>query len=90
MSATISFGQSLVAADLERADEVARSCDLLLAVGSTLGVYPIAGVVPIAKRAGAAIIIVNGQPTEMDELADVVLRGSISEVLPALVGMSTH
>jgi len=89
-SATISFGQSLVVEDLERADEVARSCDLLLAVGSTLGVYPIAGVVPLAKRAGAAIIIVNGQPTEMDELADVVLRGSISELLPALVGMSTH
>ena len=88
-SATISFGQALVAADLERADDVARDCDVLLAVGSTLGVYPIAGVVPIAKRAGAAIIIVNGGPTEMDELADVVLRGSISELLPPLVGMLT-
>jgi NAD-dependent deacetylase len=84
-SATISFGQSLVATDLQRADEVARSCDLMLTVGTTLGVYPIAGVVPIAKRSGAHVVIVNGEPTEMDELADVVLRRSISEVLPALV-----
>lgn len=89
-SATISFGQSLVADDLERAERAASECDLLLAVGSTLGVYPIAEVVPIAKRSGAGILIVNAEPTEMDDLADVVLRGSISEVLPALVGMSTH
>jgi len=84
-SATISFGQNLVTEDLERADRAARSCDLLLAVGSTLGVFPIAGVVPVAKRAGARIVIVNGEPTEMDELADVVLRGAIGEILPALV-----
>jgi len=84
-SATISFGQNLVPDDLARADRAARACDLLLAVGSTLGVFPIAGVVPIAKRAGARILIVNGEPTEMDELADVVLRGPIGEILPALV-----
>lgn len=84
-SATISFGQNLVAEDLERADRAARSCDLLLAVGSTLGVYPIAGVVPVAKRAGARVVIVNGEPTEMDEIADAVLRGRIGEILPALV-----
>ncbi len=83
-SATISFGQSLVADDLERADRAARTCDLLLAVGTTLGVYPIAAVVPIAKRSGAAVVIVNAEPTEMDDLADVVVRGSISEILPAL------
>ena len=85
-SATISFGQSLVVDDLERADRAARSCDLLLAVGTTLGVYPIAAVVPTAKRAGATVVIVNAQPTEMDDIADVVVRGSISEVLPALIG----
>src|SRR5690349_3566647 len=55
-SATISFGQSLVAADLARAERAARACDLLLAVGSTLSVYPIAGVVPVAKHAGARIV----------------------------------
>ncbi|MEO8605050.1 MAG: Sir2 family NAD-dependent protein deacetylase [bacterium] len=84
-SATISFGQALVPDDLERASLAARACDLLLAVGSTLAVYPIAGVVPIAKRAGARVVIVNAEPTEMDDIADAVLRGSISEILPALV-----
>jgi NAD-dependent deacetylase len=84
-SATISFGQSLVADDLARAQEAAEACDLLLAIGTTLAVYPIAGVVPIAKSSGARIVILNAEPTEMDELADAVLRGSISEVLPRLV-----
>jgi NAD-dependent deacetylase len=83
-SATISFGQSLVEADLERADAVARRCDLLLAVGSTLAVYPIANVVPLAARHGARIVIVNRDPTEMDDLADALVRGNISEVLPRL------
>lgn len=69
-----------------RADAAARSCDLLLAIGSTLSVYPIANVVPIARSHGAAIVIVNGEPTEMDGLADVVIRGSISEVLPQILG----
>jgi NAD-dependent deacetylase len=84
-SATISFGQSLVPEDLTRADVAARSCDLLLAVGSTLAVYPAASVVPTAKQRGARIIILNAEPTEMDHVADVVLRGSISEILPRLV-----
>ena len=57
-------------------------CDLLLAVGSTLGVFPAAGLVPVAVRHGAVVVIVNGGPTEMDDLADVVVQGSISE-LPA-------
>lgn len=84
-SATISFGQGLVAEDLERARDAAGACDLLLAVGTTLAVYPIAGVVPIAKASGARVVIVNAEPTEMDDLADAVLRGSISEILPRLV-----
>ena len=84
-SATISFGQSLVAEDLLRAEEAAASCDLLLAVGSTLAIFPAAGLVPVAVRHGAVAIIVNGEPTDMDGLADVVLRDSISECLPALV-----
>ena len=85
-SATISFGQSLVADDLKRCELAARECDLLLAVGSTLSVYPIAAIVPLAKRCGAAVVIVNGEVTEMDELADVVLRGRIAELLPPLCG----
>jgi NAD-dependent deacetylase len=84
-SATISFGQSLVPEDLVRADEAARSCDLLLALGTTLAVYPIANVVPLAASRGARIVIVNEAPTEMDDLADGVLRGDLVEVLPALV-----
>ena len=84
-SATISFGQSLVAEDLFRAEQAAASCDLLLAVGSTLAVFPAAGLVPVAVRHGAVVVIVNGGPTEMDGLADLVVQGSISECLPALV-----
>ncbi len=84
-SSTISFGQSLVAADLQRAQAAAEACDLLLAIGSTLGVYPIANVVPVAKHHGADVVIVNGEPTEMDGLADVMVRGSISQVLPAIL-----
>jgi NAD-dependent deacetylase len=84
-SATISFGQNLVAEDLERAERAATACDLLLAVGSTLAVFPAAGVVPVAVRHGAVLIIVNGGPTEMDSLADIVVDGSISGCLPAMV-----
>ena len=86
--ATVSFGQALFPGDMERADEAARRCDLLLAVGSTLGVYPVAAMVPVAVRHGAAVVVVNGSPTEMDHLADVVVRGSISEVLPAVLSLA--
>lgn len=84
-SATISFGQPLVAADLRRADAAARRCDLLLAVGTTLSVYPAAGLVPTAAAAGAAVVIVNGGPTDLDRLADVVVRGPIGTLLPRLL-----
>lgn len=84
-SDTISFGQQLVPEVLARAEEVAAAADLLLAIGSTLQVYPAAGLVPLAKSAGARVVIVNRDPTPFDGLADAVLRGSISEVLPALV-----
>jgi NAD-dependent deacetylase len=83
--ATISFGQDLVAGDLRRAENAAAACDLLLAVGSTLGVYPVAGMVPIAARAGATVVIMNGGPTALDELADVVVEGGLGTQLPALV-----
>ena len=84
-SATISFGQGLVQEDLHRAQQAAASCDLMLAVGTKLSVYPVAGVVPVAKRAGARVVILNAEPTEMDALGDAVLRGSISSLLPRLV-----
>jgi len=84
-SATISFGQGLVHEDLLRADAAARSCDLLLTVGTTLAVHPIADVVPLAVASGARVVIMNDQPTEMDDLAEAVLRGSIGDLLPPLV-----
>lgn len=84
-SATISFGQSLVTEDLRRAERAALECDLMIAIGSSLGVFPIAGVVPLAKQAGARIVIINGTATEMDGLADHVLHGKIGEILPRIV-----
>ncbi|MGH9187404.1 MAG: SIR2 family NAD-dependent protein deacylase [Acidimicrobiales bacterium] len=85
-SATISFGQALVADDLGRAEAAASECDLLLAVGSSLSVYPIADIVPLAAASGARVVIVNAEPTQFDRLADAVLNGSISEILPAICG----
>jgi NAD-dependent deacetylase len=84
-SATISFGQSLVPEVIERALRAAEEADLLLAIGSTLSVYPAANSVPIAKSAGARVVIVNAQATAMDDLADAVLRGAIGEMLPQLL-----
>lgn len=83
--ATISFGQSLVPEDLFRAESAAAGCDLLLAVGSTLGVFPAAGLVPVAVQHGAVVVILNGGPTDMDSLADVVVYGRIGECLPKMV-----
>lgn len=85
-SDTISFGQALVPEVIASALRAAEQCDLLLAVGTTLGVYPVANMVPRAKASGAHVVIVNGDPTKMDRLADVVVLGSIAEVLPPLVG----
>jgi NAD-dependent deacetylase len=87
-SATISFGQSLVAKDLARAEQAAHECDLLLAVGSTLSVFPIAGLVPIARKAGARVVIINAEPTAMDDLGDAVLTGDIELLLPQLIVQS--
>ncbi|MCK6555892.1 NAD-dependent deacylase [Candidatus Binatia bacterium] len=86
-SATISFGQALVTEDLNRATEAAQACDLMLAIGTTLSVYPIAGIVPVAKEAGARVVIVNAEPTEMDYLADRVIRGSIGTLLGRLFAL---
>ena len=87
-SATISFGQSLVPEVIARAMQAAKETDLLLAIGTSLQVYPVAGAVPAAKTAGARVVIINAEPTPFDELADVVMPGPIGEVLPALCGGS--
>jgi NAD-dependent deacetylase len=84
-SATISFGQPLVPQVIQRAMRAAETADLLLAIGTTLQVYPVAGAVPVAKEAGARVVIVNADPTPFDDLADAVLRQPIGEVLPALL-----
>ncbi|MGA0418361.1 MAG: SIR2 family NAD-dependent protein deacylase, partial [Ilumatobacteraceae bacterium] len=85
-SDTISFGQSLVPEVIERALRVSEECEVMLAVGSTLSVFPAANCVPRARASGARVVIVNGQETSMDRYADAVLVGGISELLPELVG----
>jgi NAD-dependent deacetylase len=86
-SDTILFEESLRPDDLARAEIAASACEVLLAVGTTLAVYPAAGLVPVARRAGAKVVIVNAEPTDLDHLADAVLRGAIADLLPPLVGM---
>lgn len=83
-SATISFGQPLDPDTLARAEEAAREAEVLIAAGTTLAVYPVAAMPVIAAHHGARIVIVNGEPTEQDDLADVVLRGRTDVLLPAL------
>lgn len=84
-SATISFGQSLDAEVLRRAQEHARSCDVMLAAGSSLTVQPAAGLVGVAARAGADVVICNGAETPYDGIASAVVRGPLAETLPTLV-----
>jgi len=84
-SATVFFGESLDPEDLRRSFAAAAECDLLVCVGTSLQVYPVADMVPTALRAGARLVIVNAEPTPFDDAADVVVRGSISEVLPQVL-----
>jgi NAD-dependent deacetylase len=84
-SATISFGQSLDVTLLTRARNAAQSCDLLLVAGSSLTVQPAAGLVGLAARAGATIIVCNGSETPYDGMAAVILRERLGATLPALV-----
>ena len=83
--ATISFGQAMPLDVMTRAQAAAETCDLLLAVGSSLVVEPAASIPRVAKAAGACLVIVNREPTPLDGIADGVARGEIGEVLPALV-----
>lgn len=84
-SDTISFGQALVPEVIDRALQASDECDVLLAVGSTLSVFPAANCVPRAKAGGAQVVIVNGDETSMDRYADHRLLGPIGEILPALI-----
>jgi NAD-dependent deacetylase len=85
-SDTISFGQQLVPEVIDAAFTAAERCDVLLAIGSTLSVHPAAAVVPTAKRAGARVVILNAEPTAMDDQADALVRAPIGTVLPHLIG----
>ena len=84
-SDAILFEQALVPEVIERAMREADECDLLIAVGSTLAVSPANGVVPRARATGAKVVIINGQGTEMDRFADVLLIASITPALQAIV-----
>jgi NAD-dependent deacetylase len=84
-SATVMFGQSLDPVALQRAVRAAVEADVLVAVGTSLTVYPVAGIVPEAVEAGRSVIIVNAEETPFDPVAAAVVRGSASEVLPRLV-----
>lgn len=84
-SATISFGQQMPASRLRQAQELATNCDLFLVAGSSLVVYPAATLPLLAKRAGATLVIVNGEPTEFDAIADLVVRGDIGAALEPLL-----
>ncbi|MEY2470182.1 MAG: NAD-dependent deacetylase [Actinomycetota bacterium] len=86
-SATISFGQQLDPDVLDQSAAVCGATPLLIVIGSTLGVYPAAGLVPLAVRAGATLVIVNDMATDYDDLADVVLREPIGDVVPAFVAV---
>jgi NAD-dependent protein deacetylase/lipoamidase len=84
-SATISFGQSMPEGPMRRAQELTLSCDLFLAIGSSLVVYPAAAFPALAKRNGAKLVIINREPTELDQMADLVINDEIGHVLKAFV-----
>jgi NAD-dependent deacetylase len=80
-TATVSFGEAMPARAMQRASEFAASCDLFLAIGSSLVVWPAAGFPLMAKQKGARLVIINREATEQDELADLVIRDDIGEAL---------
>jgi NAD-dependent deacetylase len=87
-TATISFGQAMPEEPMRRAQEETLACDLFIVVGSSLVVYPAAGLPALAKRNGARLAIVNREPTELDPLADLVLRAEIGPALAAATGLN--
>ena len=85
-TATISFGQAMPLAPMRRAEDETLAADLFIVLGSSLVVYPAAGFPELAKRNGAALVIVNREPTGLDAIADLVLNRAIGETLGAAVG----
>jgi NAD-dependent deacetylase len=85
-TATISFGQAMPEDAMRRATELAQQCDLFLAIGSSLVVWPAAGFPLMAKNCGARLVIINNEPTEQDDVADLVIRHDIGETLGPFVG----
>ena len=87
-TATVSFGQPMPEQEMERAQEVALGCDLFVVLGSSLVVYPAAGLPVLAKRHGARLAIVNREPTDLDDIADLVIRDDIAAVLDPLSALN--
>jgi NAD-dependent deacetylase len=85
-TATISFGQAMPEEAMQRATELSQHCDLFLAIGSSLVVWPAAGFPLMAKNCGARLVIINHEPTDQDDLADLVIRYDIGETLGPFVG----
>ena len=83
--ATISFGQQMPLAEMQRAEQATLACDLFIAIGSSLVVYPAAGFPQVAKQNGARLIIINNEPTDQDYLCDLVLNQQIGPTLSAAV-----
>jgi NAD-dependent deacetylase len=84
-TATISFGQAMPEEEMRRAQALAEACDLCLVVGSSLVVWPAAGFPQVAKSCGARLVIINNEPTDQDDTADLVIRHDIGEVLGPFV-----
>lgn len=87
-TATISFGQPMPEDAMARAQAATNACDLFVVVGSSLVVYPAAGFPEYAKRRGAKLVIVNREPTGLDEVADLVLHAEIGPALGYAVGVN--
>lgn len=86
-TATVSFGQPMPAQAMATAGDWVRSCDVLLALGSSLVVWPAAGLPAEAKRHGATLVIINREPTELDAVADLVIHADIGDVLEAALNL---
>lgn len=84
-TATISFGQAMPEDEMLRATELSQHCDLFIAIGSSLVVWPAAGFPALAKNAGAGLVIINREPTDQDDIADLVIRHDIGETLGPFV-----
>jgi NAD-dependent deacetylase len=84
-TATISFGQAMPEAAMRRAEQLAVGCNLFVAIGSSLVVWPAAGFPLLAKRTGARLVIINREPTDFDEVADLVINGDIGTVLAPFI-----